>query len=91
MSSLDNNNLIAETDYVKASEVEGDSKEVGAKVVYQGREMVVSKVLAMNGDLTMFDFSGIAALAETLKVNKTLESVRCSLCDLQPCKRVSTL
>jgi len=32
-----------ETGYVQPSEVQGDSKEVGATVVYQGREMVVSK------------------------------------------------
>ncbi|EOD35777.1 hypothetical protein EMIHUDRAFT_467364 [Emiliania huxleyi CCMP1516] len=30
------------TGWIKASEVEGESKEVGAKVIYQGREMVVS-------------------------------------------------
>ena len=36
--SLQSNNLASETDYVKATEVEGESKEVGAKVIYQGRE-----------------------------------------------------
>ena len=41
--NLSDNNLGGETDYIKASEVEGESKEVGAKVIYQGREMVVSK------------------------------------------------
>ena len=33
-----------ETGYIKATEVEGESKEAGAKVSYKGREMVVSQV-----------------------------------------------
>ena len=55
--------LVMETGYVKATEVEGDSKEVGAKVMYQGREMIVSKGVDRNGDLFIFDPSGAAALA----------------------------
>jgi hypothetical protein len=46
-----------ETGYVKASEVEGDSKEVGATVAYQGREMVVSKGVDRDGELTMIDMN----------------------------------
>ena len=42
LPSVSNNNLVTETNYVKATEVEGESKEVGAKVIYQGREMIVS-------------------------------------------------
>ena len=41
--NLSGNNIGGETGYIKASEVEGESKEGGAKVIYQGREMVVSK------------------------------------------------
>ena len=44
---------------MKASEVQGDSKEVGATVVYEGREMVVSKV-HNDGDLRMIDMSDAA-------------------------------
>ena len=44
-----------ETHYVKASEVEGGSKEVGATVAYQGREMVVSEGVDDDGELKMID------------------------------------
>ena len=67
--------LVSETGYVKASEVEGDSKEVGAKVIYQGREMVVSKGINSDGKLKMRDFSGITAIADALKVNMGLSSI----------------
>ena len=42
---------------MKASEVQGDSKEVGATVAYQGREMVVSKGVDGDGDLKMIDMN----------------------------------
>ena len=48
---------MADSGYVKASEVEGDSKEVGAKVVYQGREMVVSTGVDDDGELMMIDMN----------------------------------
>ena len=48
------------TGYVKASKVKGDSKEVGATVVYQGREMVVSKGIDTDGDLKMIDMNDAA-------------------------------
>ena len=76
MYSLTNNELGGQTDYVKASEVEGASKEVGAKVMYQGREMVVSKGVNNDGELKMCDFSGITALADTLKTNTTLQNLK---------------
>ena len=38
--NLMHNNIGGVTDYIKASEVEGESKEVGAKVIYEGREML---------------------------------------------------
>ena len=50
-------NKLADSGYVKASEVEGDSKEVGAKVVYQGREMVVSTGVDDDGELKMIDMN----------------------------------
>ena len=76
MDSLASNNLVGETDYIKESEVQGDSKEVGAKVIYQGREMVVSQGVDSDGDLKMIDPSGLAALAESLKMNKSLTSLK---------------
>ena len=64
---------------MKASEVQGESKEVGSKVFYQGREMVVSKGVDSDGELKMKtiigDASGIEALAEGLKGNSTLTSL----------------
>ena len=76
MCSIASNGLCGETDYVKASEVEGDSKEEGAKVMYQGREMVVSKGVDDDGELRMIDTSGITALADTLKTNTTLQNLK---------------
>ena len=60
---------------MKATEVEGDSKEVGAKVMYQGREMVVSKKVDSDGELKMCDFTGIIAICDMLKVNSSLTSL----------------
>ena len=82
MHSIANNKLIGdeeETRYVKASEVQGDSMEVGAKVIYQGREMVVSKGVDSDGELKMkpvADLSGITALAEALKLSPNLLSLK---------------
>ena len=53
-------NKLGETGFVQASEVQGDSKEVGATVMYQGREMVVSKGVDRDGDLKMIDMSNAA-------------------------------
>ena len=84
LHSLDNNGLVdpadKETGYIKASEVEGDSKEVGSKVFYNGREMVVTKGVDKDGELNMktctADTSAIKALAEGLKGNSTLTSLK---------------
>ena len=69
-------NSLAETGYVKATEVQGESKEAGAKVMYKGREMTVSKGVDGEGDLKMFDLSGVSAFVDALAANKTLTSVR---------------
>ena len=60
---------------MKATEVEGNSKEVGAKVMYQGREMFVSKGVDRDGELKMHDFSGIIAICDALKLNSSLTSL----------------
>ena len=79
--SLSCNNLVSETNYVNVTKVQGDSFEVGAKVVYQGRKMVVSSVNdhrtharrvgddAIDRDkveIRMSDVSGLEMLAEVL-------------------------
>ena len=46
-----------ETKWVNSSRVQGDSKEVGATVAYQGREMVVSKGVDRDGELKMVDMN----------------------------------
>ena len=68
---------LADSGYVKASEVEGDSKEVGAKVVYQGREMVVSTGVDRDGDLKMIDMNDatIVQLQEATHSGLTLKFV----------------
>ena len=68
-------NNIGGTDYIEASEVEGESKEVGAKVVYQGREMVVIKCVDyahFDNELKLSDVTYIPAIADALKVNWVL-------------------
>ena len=39
-------------DYINQSKVEGSSFEVGAKVVYEGREMTVSMAPDEDGDIS---------------------------------------
>ena len=64
------------TDYVKKSEVQGSSFEVGSKVTYKGREMTVSKAPDSDGDIKMLDMSGVLALAASLPECKTLTSLK---------------
>ena len=63
---------------MKATEVQGDSKEVGAKVVYQGREMIVSKGVDSDGEMKMIDVSGVVALSAALKTNSALQTLKCA-------------
>jgi hypothetical protein len=64
--SLARNNLTGETGYIKKSELQGSSFEVGATVTYEGREMTVSKAPNSDGDIKMIDLSGFMALAASL-------------------------
>ena len=83
--NLSSNNLTGETAYIKASEVEGDSFEVGDKVIYWGREMLVSKGKDFDGEIKMrpLDWrSGIQALADALRVSSSLTFVDFSFCTL---------
>ncbi len=80
--NLSSNNLcpaVNETGYIKASQVQGSSFNVGDKVVYQGKEMIVSKAKDRDGDLKMTnlpDWSGLNALADAFRVNGALTEVR---------------
>jgi Ran GTPase-activating protein (RanGAP) involved in mRNA processing and transport len=74
---LSSNNLgDGETGYVKATKVQGDSFNKGDKVMYQGREMIISKGKDSDGEIKMKpvtqDLSGIKAVADALRVNASL-------------------
>ena len=78
--NLSSNNLcsVTETGYIKASQVQGSSFNEGDKVVYQGKEMIVSKAKDRDGDIKMTnlpDMSGLNALADASRVNGGLTSV----------------
>ena len=78
--NLSDNNLcsVTKTGYIKASQVQGSSFNEGDKVVYQGKEMIVSKAIDRDGDIKMTNLpymSGLNALANAFRVNGTLTSV----------------
>ena len=58
-------NHLGETGYVKAAEVQGSSFNEGDKVIYQGREMIISKGKDSDGDIKMHDPTGVEALADS--------------------------
>ena len=76
--SLTSNNLAGETRYIKTSEVQGSSFEVGAKVTYEGREMTVSIAPDRDGVIKMVDLSGFMALAACLPECRSLTSLKCA-------------
>ena len=77
--SLASNKLTGnETGYVKKSKVQGSSFEVGAKVTYEGREMTVSMAPDSDGDIKMYDLSGVMALAACLPECRSLTSLKCA-------------
>ena len=58
--------------------MQGSSFEVGAKVTYEGRRMTVSKAPDSDGDIKMFDMSGVFALAAALPEAKSLRCLECA-------------
>ena len=79
--NLSSNNLcsVTETGYIKVSQVQGSSFNEGDNVVYQGKEMIVSKAIDRDGDIKMRnlpDMSGLKALANALRVNGALTKIR---------------
>ena len=78
---LSSNHLtgVTETGYVKASEVQGSSFNVGDEVTYNGQKMIVSQGKDSDGEIkmkTVAELSGITALASALRVSASLTSVR---------------
>ena len=76
--SLANNNLAGETGYIKTSEVQGSSFEVGTKVTYEGREMTASMAPDSDGEMKMIDLSGFIVFAACLTKCKSLTSLKCA-------------
>ena len=79
LTSLDlsSNSLcsVTETGYIKASKVQGASFNVGDKVMYEGKEMIVSRAKDSDGDIKMTnlpDLSGVNAIADALRVNGSM-------------------
>ena len=70
--------MALETSYVKKSEVQGSSFEVGAKVTFKGREMTVSMAPDSDGYMAMVDLSGVMALAACLPECRSLTSLKCA-------------
>ena len=80
--NLESNDLVyGETGYVKANTVQGSSFNEGDKVIYQGREMIVSQGKDSDGDIYIKmkpvapDLSGVKALADAILVNASLTQV----------------
>ena len=69
---MSSNSLTGETGYIKATEVQGSSFDVGDQVTYQGREMTISKGKNSDGDIKMSDLSGIKELASAIAVSSSL-------------------
>ena len=78
MDSLANNNLAELTGYVKKDKVQGESFEVGAKVMYNGRQMTVSQAPDKDDCMKMQDFSAVIALCDALPQMKALEEIKCA-------------
>ena len=71
-------NEVAGTGYVNKSNVQGESFEVGAKVMYEGQEMTVSQAPDSDGDIKMLDLSAILALCDALQQMKALTELKCA-------------
>ena len=76
--NLAENNLGGETGYVNVNMVQGSSFNVGDKVIFQGREMIVSKGKDSDGEIKMKPVDwllGINAIADALKVTASLTKI----------------
>ena len=76
-----------EIGYVNKSNVEGESFEIGATVVYEGREMTVSRAPDSDGDIkmkTLADLSGFLAFCGALPQIKQLKELKCGLSRFPP-------
>ena len=70
--------MVDGTGYVKVSEVQGESFDVGAKVTYRGRQLTVSQAPDRDGEIKMFDISAISALCDALPRMTALTELKCA-------------
>ena len=68
----------SETSYVNKSKVQGESFEVGAKVMYNGRQMTVSKAPDRDGDIKMINIAAVFALCKALPLMANLSDLKYS-------------
>jgi len=80
LTSIDlaSNNMVSETGHVWMGEVQGESYDVGAKVMYNGRQMTVSQAPDSGGDMRMLDFTAIDALFDALPRMTALKELNLS-------------
>ena len=67
---------MGQTGYVKKVKVVGTSFEVGAKVMYEGREMIVTRSPDRDGEIKMNDPTGFLALGAALPAMKELRELK---------------
>ena len=88
--NLASNNLGDGTIYVKATKVQGDSFNQGDKVIYQGREMIITEFANTPSSAGFFikpvapDLSGIKAIADALSIDCSVTSLDLSAIELRP-------
>ena len=72
---LSSNNLGGQSSYIKKSKLSGETFKLGDRVLWMGREVVVSVEEDSDGDLKVSDLSGITALASALTFNAKVKSL----------------
>ena len=65
------------TGWVIPSKVQGESFEVGAKVTYDGNQMIIQAVYS-DGDIKMQNLSAIFALCAALPKMRALIELKCA-------------
>ena len=77
--SLASNHMVSETGYVnKMRAVQGESFDVGAKVMYSGRQMTVCRADERAGEIKMVDTSAMFALCDALPRMTALTELECA-------------
>jgi predicted amino acid dehydrogenase len=72
---LDDNHLCGEF-YVKEEQLQGTSFTKGASVIYEGYPATVQEEKDEDGDIKISSMAGALVIANALKQNATLQSIR---------------